>query len=155
MRICFPVNLNLLIREKIKMGIYMGERAFKGTHTNQRMKFFYIVTILMWLLVFITSPANSQEEIFIRVAAGSDDAEESASGSVSLNSSDLELVYTGSNQTVGMRFNGVDIPQGATITDAYMQFQVDETSSIAVSLTIQGEDVDDAIVGTTGLDNSW
>jgi hypothetical protein len=29
---------------------------------------------------------------------------------MSLTSSDLELVYSGGDQTVGMRFNGVDIP---------------------------------------------
>ena len=75
----------------------------------------------------------------VRVAAGSDDAEESASGSMSLTSSDLELVYDGSDQTVGIRFSGVDIPQGANIVNAYVQFQVDETSSGRLSLTIEGE----------------
>jgi hypothetical protein len=34
---------------------------------------------------------------------------------MNLTSSDLELVYDGSNQTVGIRFAGVDIPQGANI----------------------------------------
>ena len=44
----------------------------------------------------------------------------------------------------GLHFNEVDIPQGATIVKAYVQFQVDETSSLATSLTIEGEDIDDA-----------
>ncbi len=43
-----------------------------------------------------------------------------------------------------MRFNGVDIPQGATIVNAYIQFQADETNSEATSLTIEGEDIDNA-----------
>ena len=88
-----------------------------------------------------------------RVSASSDDAEERASGSVSLTSSDLELVFdSGGNQTVGMRFNGLVIPPGATITNAYVQFETDETTSDATSLTIQGEDVDTAatFVGTSG-----
>ena len=57
---------------------------------------------------------------------------------MSLTSSDLELVYDGSNQTVGLRFNGITIPQGATIVNAYVQFQVDEAQSEVTALTIQG-----------------
>jgi hypothetical protein len=81
----------------------------------------------------------------IPVVASSDDAEEAADGGMYLNSSDLELVDETTNQTVGMRFNGVDIPQGASITNAYIQFQVDEVSTGAVSLTMQGEAADDAV----------
>jgi len=80
----------------------------------------------------------------VRVAASSDDAEERAGGSMSLTSSDLELVFDGSDQAVGMRFNGVAIPQGATILNAYVQFQVDETHSGNTFLTIQGEAIDNA-----------
>ena len=75
----------------------------------------------------------------VRVGTSSDDAEESASGSVNLTSSDLELVYDGNNQTVGMRFNGLTIPKNAVINAAYIQFQVDETNSESTSLTIWGE----------------
>ncbi len=78
----------------------------------------------------------------VRVAASSDDAEENASGSVDLSSSDLELVYDSSKQTVGMRFTGVRVPRGSTILSAYVQFQVDEARTSATSLTIQGEATD-------------
>ncbi|MCB0190947.1 MAG: hypothetical protein KDJ65_03285 [Anaerolineae bacterium] len=88
----------------------------------------------------------------VRVAASSDDAEEEA-GDVDLDSSDLELVFDDSNQTVGMRFNGVNIPQGATITGAYVQFQVDETGSTATSLTIQGQAANNASTFTTANNN--
>jgi hypothetical protein len=80
----------------------------------------------------------------VRVAASSDDAEENAYGSVSTSSSDLELTYGRSNQMVGMRFSGTAIPRGATIVNAYIQFQTDETQWGAASLTIQGEDADNA-----------
>jgi hypothetical protein len=84
--------------------------------------------------------------IDVRVAASSDDAEELAGGSMYLNSSDLELVFDrGGNQTVGMRFMGVAIPQGASISDAFVQFQVDGASSEATSLTIEGQATDDAV----------
>jgi len=92
------------------------------------------------------SPASPPTTIHfdIPIATGDDDAEEKGSGSVSLDSSDLELVYDGSNQKVGLRFTGVDIPSGATILNASIQFVVDETSSGTTSLTIQAQAVDDA-----------
>ncbi|MEI2302410.1 hypothetical protein MKZ91_30660, partial [Ensifer sp. MJa1] len=65
-----------------------------------------------------------------RVAASADDAEERSTGSMSLSSSDLELtVDDGVGQAVGIRFIGVDIPKGAIITNAYIQFTVDEVST--------------------------
>jgi hypothetical protein len=78
--------------------------------------------------------------IDIPVVADSDDAEEYSSGAMYLNSSDLEMTFdAGGNQTVGMRFNDVIIPADATITNAYIQFTVDETSSGTTNLTIHGE----------------
>ena len=66
-----------------------------------------------------------------RVAAGTDDAEESATGVFNYSSSDLELVYDGSNQWVGLRFTGVTIPRGVVVSRAYLQFQAKETQSEA------------------------
>ena len=84
----------------------------------------------------------------IQVAQSSDDAEEEVpSGHVSLGSSDLELVYESSPavlQTVGMRFAGVGIPQGATITNSYVQFRVDTVTQNPTLLTVQGENTDSA-----------
>ena len=86
----------------------------------------------------------------IGVASENDDAEENVqTGAMSLNSSDLELVRDGQNQQyVGIRFAGVNIPQGAIIQNAYIQFQADDDESPGskdVDLTIQGQDVDDAL----------
>jgi hypothetical protein len=61
-----------------------------------------------------------------------------------MTSTDLDLVYDGGDQTVGMRFNGVDIPPGAAILNAYVQFQTDQANSEETSLTIRGEAVDHA-----------
>lgn len=84
----------------------------------------------------------------LRVATGSDDAEETPSGAMYTTSSDLELVYDNyvmpGNQTVGIRFNTVNIPVGASILRAYVQFQVDEPTTEATSLVIRGEDADNA-----------
>ena len=80
-----------------------------------------------------------------RVASGADDAEERSTGSMTLTSSDLELTFDGTmQQTVGMRFTNIDIPQGAIITSAYIQFRVDAVSTGASSLLIRGQDVNDA-----------
>jgi hypothetical protein len=99
-----------------------------------------------------TATITVRNIIEVRVSAGDDDAEEQEDLSVGLGSSDLELVREDSNQTVGMRFNGIDIPQGAAIAGAYIQFQTDETDSEATSLTIQGEATDNAptFVNTDG-----
>lgn len=86
-----------------------------------------------------TVSAAGQSTFEVRVAKGMDDVEESATGSMYVNSSDLELVYDGSNQVVGIRFAGVNVPKGATITNAYLQFKVDETSSSATTVSVQGE----------------
>ncbi len=70
-----------------------------------------------------------------------------------LTSSDLELVYDGGDQTVGMRFNDVDIPQGAAILNAFVQFKVDETPSNLTNLVIDGEAVDHAATFTSSSGN--
>ena len=80
-----------------------------------------------------------------RVSTTNDDAEESSNGSIYRDSSDLELTEDGSkHQTIGIRFQEISIPKNVTITKAYIQFSVDETSSGMTNLTIRGEDVDSA-----------
>jgi len=83
--------------------------------------------------------STGQTVVNVRVTRGRDDVEESSTGRMYIDSSDLELVYNGNNQVVGIRFSKVNIPQGATITNAYLQFAVDQTSSQAATLLIQGE----------------
>jgi uncharacterized protein YjdB/PKD repeat protein len=91
----------------------------------------------------------------VRVSTSADDAEERADGSMYITSSDLELVRDGGDQTVGMRFAGLAIPQDASISAAYVRFQVDETRSVATFLAIEGEAADDAVTfGGGALDIS-
>ncbi|QUM75744.1 hypothetical protein HWV00_05590 [Moritella sp. 24] len=89
--------------------------------------------------VAITVTQEGIQVLSQRIEASTDDAEEKADGRVKRTSSDLELVYDGSNQIIGMRFNNISIPQGATIVNAYIQFQTDEVKSVDTALTIQGE----------------
>jgi hypothetical protein len=63
----------------------------------------------------------------------------------SASSTDLELVYDGSNQKVGIRFPNLAVPAGAMITRAYVQFEADETQSEATTVSIQGQAADNAL----------
>src|SRR3989344_2557100 len=85
-----------------------------------------------------------------RVSSSTDDAEEViGSGAIDLTSSDLELGAEGGGsklQSVGMRFNNVSVPQGATVVSAYIEFEVDEIDSISTNLTIWGEASDNASI---------
>ena len=94
-----------------------------------------------------TDCGGTTNAISISVSNGNDDAEENiATGSVGLISSDLELISDGgTNQIVGMRFNDVNLPNGATITNAYIEFETDELDSGAASLTFSGDDTDNAL----------
>jgi len=105
------------------------------------------------VLVSVRVPGTEAEVFEGRVVSGSDDAEESAAGTVSLASSDLEMVYDGSNQSVGIRFVGVDIPQGVQVQDAYVQFQAEESSSGATNLRIEGQAADFANAFTGQIGN--
>ena len=82
-----------------------------------------------------------------QVAESNDDAEEDKSdGSMDIASSDLEISVedniwpvSDANQWIGIRFQQVNIPQGAIIDNAYIQFTVDEsTTSSAISI-VYGE----------------
>lgn len=83
--------------------------------------------------------AGQPATVLSRVSRSSDDAEERASGNVTVTSSDLELVFDNNTQTVGMRFTDVDVPAGAVIVGASVQFTTDEVSSGPSSLLIHGQ----------------
>src|SRR5439155_15567668 len=78
------------------------------------------------------------------VIASADDAEESSTGSVSLTSTDLELVNDGTDQTVGMRFTGLAVPPGSPVVAAWVQFEVDEVTTGATTLQVRAQAADDA-----------
>jgi len=81
-----------------------------------------------------------------RISNDADDVEEAVtSGSIDMASSDLEMPYEntgkGNPQIIGVRFTGIPIPKGATITEAWVRFQVDEDKggTEPVNLIIEGE----------------
>ncbi|MFT4668014.1 MAG: hypothetical protein ACI9XB_004991, partial [Gammaproteobacteria bacterium] len=101
--------------------------------------------------------ANGMVTAYAQICSSSDDAEEDKEdgdeGKMNLTSSDLELVLDDSqnkNVEVGMRFKELNIPAGAQITSAHIQFYADATIDVdPSSLTIHGEDSDNALTFTT------
>jgi hypothetical protein len=88
-----------------------------------------------------------------RVATGTDDAEESTSGSMSMTSTDLEMMNV--QRAVGVRFTQLGIPAGAQITLAYVQFKVDEAQTVATTLTLRGQAMANPPVFASSPANLW
>ncbi|MGY0392089.1 fibronectin type III domain-containing protein [Bizionia sp. KMM 8389] len=101
----------------------------------------------------VWNPANGDTVVItnnivthIAAISASQDSEEAADGSIDLTSSDLEFVYDGgSNQAIGIEFSNVTIPEGATITNAYIQFTADASDSDDIDLLVSVEDTGNAL----------
>jgi prepilin-type N-terminal cleavage/methylation domain-containing protein len=74
-------------------------------------------------------------------------------GELFFSSSDLEMSDNGvsGQQSIGIIFDDVDTPQGATITNSYIEFTADENDSGAVSLLVTGVDTNNAQPWTTSF----
>ena len=91
-----------------------------------------------------------------RIIDDNDDVEEAVNGGgMDVGSSDVEMPYEGENQSnpqiIGLRFASIPVPQGVTITEAWVRFQVDETKggTDPVNLVIEGELTADAAAFTS------
>ncbi|MGI9289837.1 MAG: PKD domain-containing protein [Gammaproteobacteria bacterium] len=104
---------------------------------------------------------NNVGIVNVRVAQSSDDAEELvdaspsrgyATGHVTVNNSDLELgedtSWHGGAQEVGIRFQNIDIPQGATINTAWLEFIAEDSDNDPTMVTIRAQDSDNAATFT-------
>jgi len=94
--------------------------------------------------------ANKIINTSFQISSANDDLEEKlVSGSGDWGSSDLEFGSEGgdasSAQLIGLRFADLDIARSATITSAFIQFEVDETKPVDPTvLSIWSEDADNA-----------
>ena len=106
-------------------------------------------------LLLVFGIASAQTTITKYVVTDSDDAEEKVSnGAMDLGSSDLRLILDGSYvQLVGVRFTGLNIPQGAIITNAYITFVAKDDRSDQTSLTFNAQSSDNASTFTSATDN--
>ncbi|MCA9398380.1 MAG: hypothetical protein KC618_01440, partial [Candidatus Omnitrophica bacterium] len=83
-----------------------------------------------------SSSGGGGDTIEVQVSTGNDDMEEFPTGSVTRTSGDLNL---GVNLSA-MFFRNLNIPQGAQITNAYIQFQADATDSATSNFVVHAED---------------
>ncbi|HTN45643.1 MAG TPA: alkaline phosphatase PhoX [Flavipsychrobacter sp.] len=90
-----------------------------------------VFAVTMALTVFSAQQVHAQvtRTIVKKVLSGTDDAEECVPGgsgtvgTMDVSSSDLEIMLDGTKQQiVGVRFTSLDIPQGAVINRAFIQF---------------------------------
>ncbi len=96
------------------------------------------------VLVIAVAPVlgYAQTTLDISISTNSDDAEEDSGADVKLNNSKIEL---GQMPWAGFRFQNVTIPQGATITTAYVQFRAESSSTENTDLTVFGDDTDNSV----------
>jgi len=111
---------------------------------------FFLIGVL---LVVFALPQLAQSGVFTReyrVSTGSDDAREYTSGEyigdVSTGSSDLDLEE---GVMVGVRFQGIQVPPGSVITNAYIMFTAEDPDSGSWVLGITGEASDNAAAFTS------
>ena len=114
-------------------------------------KLFFLTSFLLALsLVFAN--VTSAGTVSVNIADDNDDVEErlDRGNELDMGSSDVEMPYEdtgmGDPQVIGLRFVGVNIPPGAVITAASVQFQVDEDKGgmEPVNVVIEGELAADA-----------
>lgn len=98
----------------------------------------------------------------ISLTSNNDDVEEvvvdygDPVGTMDLTSSDLELGGVSRNQglmNIGLRYNNVNIPQGSTVTEAYIQFNAADSGNDSPEISIYGENVANAVAYTGTLGN--
>jgi hypothetical protein len=90
----------------------------------------------------------------IRVKQSSDDAEEKSGVAADLNDDFIELINDGvGNQSIGLRFQSVPIPQGAAIANAYLEFFPALDNTEATTLTIYGQAHDNPPTFTATVGN--
>lgn len=87
----------------------------------------------------------AQNTLAVAVASGADDADELENGTVNRSTGDLELGSDkGVPTTNGLRFAGVQIPRGAQILGASVQFTADELDRNPATITIRAQASDSA-----------
>ena len=96
-------------------------------------------TSTVWITVYGTSTVVEST-----IWQSSDDAEEYTGGTVVTNSTTLDLTddVSGGNlgQLIGLRFANLGIPQGATIHNAYIQFEATASNATASNLIVKIQD---------------
>lgn len=121
---------------------------------TKQVKLFFIAFILLSNLISVFTKA--QTTITQGIGSGSNNAEQTiSSGSVRSNPDILEIHNIGSSQyqLIGLRFPNLNIPQGAVITEAFIQFRCKDPNSGAVTTRIYGQNHDNAAAFSSSTNN--
>lgn len=108
-------------------------------------KILLLATTLVGLTLAVKqTQAQVSSSVFSKVSNGNDDAEEGVSanvGAMDLTSSDLEIMTDGTRtQWIGIRFLNLNIPVGAVIDSAFIQFtNVGDKNPVSGAAFIRGE----------------
>ncbi|HEX6811555.1 MAG TPA: hypothetical protein VF384_08025 [Planctomycetota bacterium] len=115
-----------------------------GTYTCKLSAYDGEYTTFDTAVVTVLEPPPGGGSLERLIAQSFDDAEEGPTATTR-SSTDLELVVdVAVTQTVGLRFQNLTIPPGASITSAYVQFTADEVTTTATQLSIAGQAHDNA-----------
>jgi len=100
------------------------------------------------IITYDTTIYSSVKGLNTQISIGADDAEELPNGTLYDYSSDLEFmedVNRGVQNAIALRMNGVNVPTGAIVQNAYLQFVADEANSVTTNLTINAEAIGNAL----------
>jgi len=98
-------------------------------------------------------PPDLASNIFERIVlASTDDAREANRGAMRLADATIPLGES-TSYGAGFRFADVDVSQGITVTNAYLQFTAAAAAAGSIALRIYGEDVDNAATFTGSSGN--
>ena len=104
--------------------------------------------LLLFVLAMSLVLANAVfagKVVEVGITNGNDSVEDQLERGMYMTSSDLEFPDDGGLQVVGLRFLNVEVPKGANIINAYVEFTVDDVEADQpVHLIIDGELVPDA-----------
>ncbi len=106
-------------------------------------KLIYLVSFVLVLALAGANVVFGGIVVEIGIISGNDAVEDQLASGMYITSSDLELP---DGQVIGLRFQNVEVPNGANVVDAYIVFTVDELKGgeDPVNLIIDGEAVPDA-----------
>ena len=93
-----------------------------------------------------------QPEIITSIAAGDDDAWE-LNGTINTNFAHLSLTQGTGTVYTGLRYQDLNIPQGATITNAFLRFTSSQLNTSASVITIRAEDTSNATPFTNHIND--
>ena len=131
-----------------------GDRFGRSSRKPGRIAYkIWPAIFLIMLSAADTFAVQTTQILEVRVSHDWDDSEEGEGGAIYLTSTDLELANDDVDQTIGLRFQDVTVPPGATIKNAYIQFHANEVGTDGCALRIWGQAADDAAAFTSSVND--